>query len=111
MDDLSRNFTNACASIPSRINLDGVDEILAVAKTWTELFKQASRHLGKFYARWQDGSVTTFQLHKDFRKKENQRLPGTTLDLAHAYRQLAVTEGHKKYSVVGVPWIGKTHTT
>ena len=109
IDDLSRNFTNACASIPDRVNLDGVDEILAVAKTWSELIDQATRNLGKFHARWQDGTITTHWMHKDFRKKEHQRLNGSTLDLAHAYRQLAVEEGHKRYSVVGVPKDGKTH--
>ena len=109
IDDLSRNFTNACASIPDRVSLDGVDEILAIAKTWSELIDQATKNRGKFHARWQDGTVTTHWMHKDFRKKERQRLNGATLDLAHAYRQLAVEEGHKRYSVVGVPKDGKTH--
>ena len=109
IDDLSRNFTNACASIPDRVNLDGVDEILALAKTWTELINQATKNGGKFWARWQDGTITTHWMHRDFRKKEHQRLNGATLDLAHAYRQLAVEEGQKKYSVVGVPKDGKTH--
>ena len=50
-----------------------------------ELMDPATKNGGKFWARWEDGIVTTHVMHKDFRN-------GATLDLAHAYRQLAVSE-------------------
>ena len=109
IDDFSRSFTNACTNTPDRISLDSTDEILAVAKTWIELMDQATKNGGTFWARWQNGEVTSHEMHKDFEKKENQRLMGTCVDLESAYRQLAVREDQKKYAVIGHSKEAKTH--
>jgi len=108
IDDFSRSFTNACTSTPDKVSLDGVDEILAVAKTWIELMDQATKNAGTFWARWQNGEVTEHRMHPEFKDKKNQRLKGTCVDLESAYRQLAVREDQKKYSVIGLPRGGKT---
>ena len=108
IDDFSRSFTNACATLPDRVALDSTDEILAVAKTWYELMDQAGENKGTFWARWESGQVTKHRMHSDFEKTENQRLKGSCLDLESAYRQLAVREDHKRYSVLGLPRKGRT---
>ena len=108
IDDFSRSFCNSCTKIRDQVALDSTDEILAVAKTWIELMKQATENQGWFWARWENGEVTRHKMHKDYEKKENQRLKGSCVDLEAAYRQLAVKEEHKRYAVVGLPRAGET---
>ena len=54
VDDFSRFFVNGCTTVEERIEMDGVDQIVNVSKTWIDLIEMAKTDTrGKFVAVWE----------------------------------------------------------
>ena len=99
VDDLSEYMVNSTVSESEKIVLDGIDEILAVAR-----FFGGAKTGGvqEFKLPAQDGSVFRGRLHDDFRKGRPRLLRGRALDLKSAYKQLARRPEDRWASVLAV---------
>ncbi|CAE7500492.1 unnamed protein product, partial [Symbiodinium pilosum] len=99
VDDLSEYMINSTVSESEKIVLDGVDEILAVAR----FFGGATAGgVPEFKIPAPDGSVFRGRLHDDFRKGRSRLLRGRALDLKSAYKQLACHPEDRWASVLAV---------
>ena len=99
VDDLSEYMVNSTVSESEKIVLDGVDEILAVAR----FFGGATTGgVPEFKIPAPDGSVFRGRLHDDFRKGRSRLLRGRALDLKSAYKQLACHPEDRWASVLAV---------
>ena len=99
VDDLSEYMVNSTVSESEKIVLDGVDEILAVARFFGGATTQG---VPEFKLPAQDGTVFKGRLHDDFRNGRSRLLRGRALDLKSAYRQLACHPDDRWASVLAV---------
>ncbi|CAE7255625.1 unnamed protein product [Symbiodinium sp. CCMP2592] len=99
VDDLSQFQVNASVTETEKIQLEGLDDIVALARF----------HLGAtvsgtkvFRLPLSGGGVYQGRLHPDFREGRARRLKGRALDLRSAYKQLARHPADDWASVLGV---------
>jgi hypothetical protein len=83
------------------VDIDGIDVIAAISKTWVETIMQARRRHGQFDVRWEDGSWSKHLCHPEFMKGPID-MQGTCIDLEAAYRQCPVAKDERKYTVFAV---------
>ena len=83
--DYSMSYINATAGVPERVSLGGLDTIAANIKAWSGALR------GDGTCMLSDGTVRYCKAHGDFK---DCNLVGKCVDLAQAYRQVAVWRSH-----------------
>ncbi|CAE7629352.1 unnamed protein product [Symbiodinium sp. CCMP2592] len=99
VDDLSQFQVNASVTETEKIQLEGLDDIVALAR-----FHLGSTVAGTkvFRLPMSGGGVYQGRLHRDFRDGRARNLKGRALDLRSAYKQLARHPSDDWASVLGV---------
>ena len=92
VDDYPMSYVNATVGVPVRVSLAGLDTIAANIKAWSGALR------GDGTCVLSDRTVRYFKVHVDFK---DCNLVGKCVDLAHAYRQVAVRRSHSSSAVIG----------
>ena len=88
IDDYSRGFVNSAFGNFEELDLGGLDEVVALAVT----FLSAVSEDRQVKISLPSGKVLERTLHESVSVQQARDLTGRTLDLASAYRQLALSE-------------------
>ena len=95
-DDFSASLVNTAFGVRERIILGGIDAVAAAAK----LMVIAGTTTSVVCLPLSDGSHLKGEAHPSLRAKWRRRLVGGTLDLAAAYKQLAVSPADAGLAVI-----------
>ena len=98
IDDFSESMINACFGASETVDLGGVDELAALARTLLDMVKDN----GKVEVKISTGEKLEGWLHDSITVEEARSLVGRTLDLESAYKQLLVAQGSAWASVIQV---------
>ncbi|CAK9011231.1 ATP-binding cassette sub-family C member 3 (Canalicular multispecific organic anion transporter 2) (Multidrug resistance-associated protein 3), partial [Durusdinium trenchii] len=99
IDDMSVSLVNCSFAAQYRLEMDGVDSISVLARTFLEAVKDT----GTVEVPLSTGCVLKAPLHRSLTVPEARRLMGRTLDLDSAYKQLLVKRSSLWCSVLLVP--------
>lgn len=94
IDDLSEFQVNATLGLQEKLELGGLDEILAVARAMQECVSSQSANISTF-----SGQDVRMKVHEDWK---DAKVLGRTLDLSHAYKQLAARPSDSSLCVLSV---------
>ena len=102
VDDFSASNVNASTCMPEHFAMAGLDETVGMLRTFAS-------------ATLDDRTVRVFQLsgqhlqgrlHPEYSVEQARDVTLMTTDLASAYRQLASSPAHARFSVIAVPGAG-----
>ena len=97
IDDFSECGQNATVGTAYKVDLGGVDEIVAIARAWASALA-----CGGYFEVWdEDGNAHSGEVHPGWRTGPAQ-LQGCCLDLEAAFRQLPRSVAHAAFTVVSV---------
>ena len=96
VDDFSEYDQNGTLTTPFKVDLGGVDEVAALARSL-----HSSTRVGKVRVRDEDGEERLGCLHPGW-KGSPGLIKGAAADLAQAFRQLARLPAHAGFSIVSV---------
>ena len=99
VDDLSQFQINASVTETEKIQLEGLDDIVALARFFLGATVCGTK---TFKLPLPDGGTYQGRLHRDFRDGRARRLRGRALDLRSAYKQLARHPNDDWSSILGV---------
>ena len=99
VDDLSQFQVNASVTETEKIQLEGLDDIVALARFFLGATVQGTK---SFRLPMANGGTYHGRLHRDFRNGLARHLRGRALDLRSAYKQLARHPEDGWASVLGV---------
>ena len=99
IDDMSVSLVNCSFAAQYRLEMDGVDSISVLARTFLEAVKDT----GTVEVPLSTGCVLKAPLHRSLTVPEARRLMGRTLDLDSAYKQLLVKRSSLWCRVLLVP--------
>ncbi|CAE7836634.1 unnamed protein product [Symbiodinium sp. CCMP2592] len=102
VDDLSQFQVNASVTETEKIQLEGLDDIVALARFHLGATVAGTKVTKVFRLPLSGGGVYQGRLHPDFREGRARRLNGRALDLRSAYKQLARHPADDWASVLGV---------
>ena len=98
IDDYSESQLNATTDVTERIDVGGVDTIVAVAKG----LLAAARGKGEVRVPLKSGEVLSGPMHPAFRAGVSIKLQGKVFDLSKAYRRLARAPESENVAIVAV---------
>lgn len=98
VDDFSEFLINEAVSVTEKIDLGGLDELVATAREWAAAVSDDRR----IEVRADSGEVLSGILHPEWSVADARRLRGRTLDLKAAYKQLAVRPSQASFAVLSV---------
>ena len=96
IDDFSEGGHNATVEAHFKVDLGGVDEVVAVAREMGRAFSGP----GDFVLTDEAGKTTTGEVHRDWRTCGG--ISGCCLDLVSAFRQVPRSAAHAPFTVVAV---------
>ncbi|MCR9077285.1 MAG: hypothetical protein NXI07_14705, partial [bacterium] len=96
IDDFSEFGHNASLWTHERVDLEGVDAIVGIAKTWAEAVKRD----GTVSVTLASGEVLTGVLHPGFQKDRHLQLLGRALDLKRAFKQVPISPTMARAAVI-----------
>ncbi|CAL1130530.1 unnamed protein product [Cladocopium goreaui] len=98
IDNMSESLVNAAYGSSYKLDLEGVDGISVLARTFVE----ATSDDGVVSVTLKDGSRLVGQLHGDFTVESARSIGGRTLDLDAAYKQVLVAKSSLWCNVLAV---------
>ena len=99
IDDASEFGPNATVYVYEKVDLGGIDEVVAIVCAW----RTAILDDGTVSVPMCDGSIMACELAEEWRRQGTGALLGRTADLKAAYKQVAKNPAHRWASVVTVP--------
>ena len=99
IDDMSEFSVNMTYGTPEKLDLGGVDEVVALAARWQKIVNWESREA---VIHNEDGSSLRGAMHPHYLDGNNLRLVGRCLDLKGAYKQIALRPQDHPNAVLAV---------
>ena len=96
IDDLSEFAVNQAYGTPEKLDLGGVDEVVALASQW---LKAAG---GDVEIKLSSGQLLRGKLHPELNEEDVKNLVGRCLDLKSAYKQVALRPSDQANAVLSV---------
>ena len=98
IDDLSEFGVNQAYGTPEKLDLGGLDEVMALAAEWIRAGQQGQEEVSVALS---SGKILTGKLHADY-KSHSKSLRGRCLDLKSAYKQIALRPTDQANAVLAV---------
>lgn len=96
IDDLSEFAVNQAYGTPEKLDLGGVDEVVALASQWLKAARTDVE------IRLSSGQVLRGKLHPELKEEDARELVGRCLDLKSAYKQVALRPSDQANAVLSV---------